>query len=289
MNEENTVSTEAVADDWDDIDLSDVADTDTDAGEEETPAAEEAPAADTAESAEADPAQAQEAAEPEGTQTEAVETAGADQSFTLKYMGEERSFNREDTIALAQKGMDYDRIRGKLTEQTALAEEGAKAIELVKLLAADTGLDPEAFAESARANSLSKREGISIDEAKGRLRLERREAELSAREKALEDKAKAEPPQPDEKEQRQKDFIAFFKARPDVKAEDIPKEVFQRVRDEKLPLLAAYTMYENTKLRAELETARQMKRNAERSVGSGSTSGKRTPADEFDAAWYDGT
>lgn len=36
------------------------------------------------------------------------------ESFTLRHLGETKSVGRDEVIALAQKGMDYDRIRGKL-------------------------------------------------------------------------------------------------------------------------------------------------------------------------------
>lgn len=43
----------------------------------------------------------------------------ADQSFTLKHLGEIRHVGRDEVIALAQKGLDYDRIRSKYHEATA--------------------------------------------------------------------------------------------------------------------------------------------------------------------------
>lgn len=36
------------------------------------------------------------------------------ESFTLRHLGETKNVGREEVIALAQKGMDYDRIRSKL-------------------------------------------------------------------------------------------------------------------------------------------------------------------------------
>ncbi len=46
-----------------------------------------------------------------------------EEAFTLKYMGEERKVSRGEALALAQKGMDYDRIRGRYErlKTTALA------------------------------------------------------------------------------------------------------------------------------------------------------------------------
>jgi hypothetical protein len=41
---------------------------------------------------------------------------GSNQSFTLKHLGEVRTVGRDEVIALAQKGLDYDRIRGRYGE-----------------------------------------------------------------------------------------------------------------------------------------------------------------------------
>lgn len=50
--------------------------------------------------------------EPEGPGS-AERDAGEPELFTIKYMGEEVPVTREELIRLAQKGRDYDRIRGR--------------------------------------------------------------------------------------------------------------------------------------------------------------------------------
>ena len=190
MEETNTVSTVAETDSWDDIDFSDVFDDAEEAVEQKE---EETTAPDTEVDAEANHSEVAETkAEPAETETETVESAEANHSFTLKYMGEEKEFSREDTLALAQKGMDYDRVKDKLTEANQLAESNAEAAEFVKYMAQNMGVDVAEFMMNAKAGALAKKEGISVDEAKGRLRLEAREKSLAAREKALEEKTKAE-------------------------------------------------------------------------------------------------
>lgn len=246
---------------------------------------ESAEVTDTATETEADPAEVKEAEEPAETEAAPAESEKANHSFTLKYMGEEKEFSREDTIALAQKGMDYDRVKEKLTEANQLAESNAEAAEFVKYMANSMGVEPAEFMLSAKAGSLSKKEGISLEEAKGRLRLEAREKTLAAREKALEEKAKAEKQESDAQAQRRQQLTDFMKAYPTVKAADIPAEVFQKAHKEGIPLVAAYAMHEAAAAKAELETARQNAENAKRSVGSASTSGKHTPKDDFDSIW----
>lgn len=285
MNENNTASTqtETVVDDWDDIDLGDVAD-DGDDSSEDNPADTETQTKVTGTETEtsADHSEGKGTEEPTATQTETKEKAEADHSFRLKYMGEEKEYSRDEMVAFAQKGIDYDRIKGKL-------DEHVEAAEFVKLLAEEAGQTVADFMDNARAGVIAKKEGISQTEAMSKLQLQRREAELAAREKALEEKNKAAETAQTEEQRVREDFISFFKTRPDVKADSIPKEVVAKAISQKLPLLTVYQAYENEKLRAELETERQNTKNKERSVGSAETSGKRTPADEFDAAWYDGT
>lgn len=49
----------------------------------------------------------------EQAQDGADDAAEDEELFTIKYMGEDKQLKREDMITLAQKGMDYDRIRGR--------------------------------------------------------------------------------------------------------------------------------------------------------------------------------
>lgn len=43
----------------------------------------------------------------------------SDQSFTLKHLGDVRAVGRDEVITLAQKGLDYDRVRGKYDAASA--------------------------------------------------------------------------------------------------------------------------------------------------------------------------
>lgn len=277
-------------DDWGDLDLSDVADDSDDFSFEDKPDAEQPETVDTPEEDEADHSQeSAEEAEPTEAQPETVETAEADHSFKLKYMGEEKEYSRDEMITFAQKGIDYDRIKGKLDEANRLAASNAEAVEFVKNLAAETGCTVAELIENVNATKLSQKEGITVDEAKNRLRLEKREKAVADRERALEEKAKAEPAKPSAQDERRNQLAEFFKTYPTVKPTDIPVEVFQTAHKEGISLVAAYAKLEVAKAKAEAEAAKQNKKNKERSAGSASSSGKHTPMDAFDAAWYDGT
>lgn len=285
MDENKTVSTE-MNDDWDDIDFSDVADSaedepgnDVQAGEPDT---EEKPTADHSE-------EASTKAEPTEPQTETEEKAEADHSFKLKYMGEEKEFSRDETIRLAQKGMDYDRVKTKLDEANQQIASSADMVEFVNSLAKDMGLSTDEFMLQALAGNLAKKENIGIDEAKRRINLDRREKALAAKEAAQETKAKEAQTQDAHREKVRAEIAEFAKVYPDVKVEDIPKAVYQIIGQKQVSLTAAYALHMAAEAKAALEAEKQNAENKAAAVGSASTSGKRTSADEFDAAWYDGT
>lgn len=289
MDENNTVST-GMQDDWDDIDFSDVADNAADDWEDITSAEEQTGQPDTEAQPDADHSEQAETEEkPTEPQTETEEKAEADHSFKLKYMDEEKEVSREEIIPLAQKGMDYDRIRGKLDEERQRANANAEAAEFIATLAKEAGMSSADFMQQALAGNLAKRENISVEEARRRLDLDRREKALAAKEKAAEAKATETKAQDARREKVRAEVAEFAKAYPNVDVRSIPNEVYQQASKLGLGLTAAYAMYEAQRAKAALEAEKQNAKNKERSVGSSSTSGKRTPADEFDAAWYDGT
>lgn len=283
MEETNIVSS-PVEDSWDDIDLSDIADSSDDEwGEETESETENEGETDTSEPTDADHSEeeAQEA-KPEESQPEAVEKEEADHSFTLKYMGEEKQFSREETIALAQKGMDYERIRGKLSEANEM-------VEFVNSISKEMNLTPQQFMTEALAGQIAKRENISLEEAKRRIELDRREKAISAKEAAAQEAANKENQEANQRRERIKAELAeFARAYPDVKPDSLPKEVFTIAARSQVGLTAAYAMHMAQEAKSALETERQNAENRAKSVGSSASSGKRK-ADAFEDAWYDGT
>lgn len=278
--------------DWSDIDLSDVNDSEGGAVKE--------PADKPAESAEAE--------QPDEARTETPAQSEADQSFTVKVLGEERTVSREEAPTYIQKGMDYDRVKDKLAQASTELEQlraaapanakNARYAEFLETLATQAGLQPDAFIAQVRAQNLAKSENIPLAEATARIKLQDREQELQRREQALQ--------QPDPQKQREREFVEFFKANPDVKAADIPNEVYEKMRQGQT-LQAAFAEHrsetsaremqgeldrlrqENEQFRKDIEALQQSKKNAARSAGSAESRGKDSKMDDFDAAWYDGT
>lgn len=280
--EDNLVMTETeVEDSWDDIDLSDLADEgkETEADTEET--------VKEGESAKA----------PEADQQTEAEEQSTD-SFTLKHMDEVRTVNREEIVPLAQKGMDYDRIKGQLeTARNDLKDYAQVKADLSKRneqfqyleeLAKEQNMSLDELIENTQVQVMHRKTGKDMEVCRGIVANERRARELQAQQ------AKATETE-DVKAKRDADIAEFMREYPQLASDpkNVPNEVWEAVNKGE-SLLNAYRAYEIKTLRAELEqqkaAAAEEKRkqeNKSRSTGSQRTKGKQT-ADPFDALWYNG-
>ena len=203
------------------------------------------------------------------------------QRFKLKVNGEEIEVGLDEGITLAQKGKDYDRVK---TERDNLKTDSATMNKLkaqgdfLEELAKSSDMTVDQLMENTRARMLmNEHEGMTEEEALKQVR----EKASKATEKKESEKAEATP-----EERRQAMFANFLQAYPDVKAEDIPQEVWNdagRTYD----LVGAYQRHENRELRKEIETLRQNNKNKERSAGSTKSAGTRNANQAFDALWYD--
>lgn len=264
-------------DDWDDITL-----TDDDLEEGAEPAEEEeAPEAeDTADQPEAEAEET--TAEPEQKET--------DQSFELKHLDEVRTVNRDEVIQLAQKGMDYDRVRGKYDEakpQIQWYEKNATSVKWMEDIAQKQGMTFEELVDQTRAQIMADETNQSLAVCRGIVANERKAAELE-KEKARMDTPEA---------RKQRDIQDFIREYPEQakNPEALPKEVWAAVNKGET-LVNAYRAYELKEVKAQLEQQKieaarkaQEEKNRARSTGSLSTSGKSTADAEFESIWYDGT
>ena len=256
------------------------------------------------------PAPEQEPNEPE---PEAKPEAPADDSFELKYMGETRRVGKAEAIVLAQKGMDYDRIRSErdsmTTELEGLRADKNKLAEyegFLDKLARSVGQDIPSMIDTTLAKMMVAEEAkkgnkITEEFAKQRIQFDREKAEFAKQQgsavkntggdapekaetqpepkKAAEDEAAA-------KARREDEANAFLAAYPDVDPKAIPKEVMEKWRGGQ-PLLQAYMAYENKKLKAELAALEQNTKNSARSTGSAKSAGAGRTTDPFFAGWDD--
>ena len=186
---------------------------------------------------------------------------------------------------LAQKGMDYDRIRGKLDEANAVNAKLQKYESFLKELQGDFATIDDLMNDT-RARVLSDKEGISYEDAVAKVKAANQQAEQKAQEQA-----KPQITKEDILEQMRQDSItAFISKYPTVKADTIPKEVWDDMQITN-NLVASYERYTQTqaqiqKLKSENETLKKNAENKARSTGSMKSAGK-PQKDELDALWYE--
>ena len=70
----------------------------------------------------------------------------------------------------------------------------------------------------------------------------------------------------EDKEKENQEYLDFLEAFPDVKAEDIPKEVYAEAR--KSNLTTAYMKWQNAELKKQVDRLKQNEKNINSSVGS---------------------
>lgn len=234
---------------------------------------------DTVEEADQQTTEPVEAEETEPTETEQPKDDGADQYLELKHLGEVKKVTKDEATVLAQKGMDYDRIHGKLDEaNTELAK--LKGYEsFLKELQGDFA-SIEDLMNDTRARVKADKEGISYEDALAKVKEANKPKEEPAPQPTITKESVFE-------QMAQESITAFLQKYPTVKADTIPKEVWD---DMQLThnLVASYERYTAMqKLAQENETLRKNAENKARSIGSMKSSGSKSQRDEIDEMWYD--
>lgn len=222
--------------------------------------------------------------EPEKVQTETVQAP----EWTIKHNGAEQVMRAQDiTPELLQKGVDYDRIRGKY-------DEAKPVMELFSGLAKANNMTVPDYIRVVRS-AVKKAEGMNEDEAERAIALEDREAAVSAKEAEQQEAEAAEQQQSTKIRSDLQEFAAAF---PEVykQAENdpqtIPQGVWAEVRNG-LSLTAAYAKYAVEAARAEASAAKEAaktadlnRKNSERSTGSMQSAGNENrQKDAFLEGW----
>ena len=216
------------------------------------------------------------------TEKPGKEAETGNQRFRINYLGNEEEYDLAQMTELAQKGRNYDHV---VEERDRLKGEVGKGKhdDFLEELARRAGLSVEEQIDRTRAIWLMNDEfdkGNEISEADALQRIQR---EKTTQSEPKEQKA-AEPTNEDKTNQMIDRFLAVY---PDVKATDIPREVWDSARQTG-DLLGAYQALEIRRLRTENEKIRQDARNeqnARRSTGPRKSSGSTKEKDDFDAAW----
>jgi hypothetical protein len=224
-----------------------------------------------AEQPEADP-EKQEPATTDGQEPVKEET------FELKVNKETRTYSREEMIAFAQKGVDYDRVKEQLKEQQ-------EAMDVLSDLAKDSGTDIPGLLKTFRLNML-KKQGLSDDAAQERLLREEAERENA---KLKKERDAARQPGEDRQEKIRREVTEFRELYPNVQ---LSNELLQKLTPEVQKgksLTEAYRGYEAAQkdariaeLERQLAAEKQNKANRAASPGSQKDSGGKRSKSDFD-------
>ena len=219
------------------------------------------------------------------------ETGETDQSegFVLKHLGEEKTVSREEVVSLAQKGLDYDRIREKWDAVKDDIQKLRTYESFLKELAEARGGDVDSLMDETRTRALiaqAEARGENLTPAAAAAKAVRMRAQ-SAEEAPAQDQQREEPNQ----NRMIDEFIEVFGN--EVQAKDIPQEVWDEARTTG-DMVKPYQRYlnrkleeENKQLQKELKAAKQQQKNAARSAGSSRSEGSGSAKDPFDDGWSD--
>ena len=281
MNEnENTPVNSVVDEDWGEISLDDLFTA------EAEPEAEETTGEETEENA--DPEANQQTG---GEDEESHDDADTAESFVLKHLGTEQTVGRDEVIALAQKGLDYSRIRDKLQTSETEKSEIAEKLSYFEKLADSQGKTLDQFIEATAAALRADEKKIPYEDALREVQFEFEKSKF-AKEKTDWEKSRSDTET--EENTRQADIDAFMSKYPEAaaKPDSIPKEVWAEA--EKTSLTEAYGNYmakqkdaEIASLRKQLEQEKQYRKNKESSTGSQATDNSGEKDTFFEALWND--
>ena len=260
-----------------------------DTAEEETEPASETEGAQSAPDGGAAETAAETGAEAQ-TETTEQKADAPEKTWTLRHMDETKNVGEAEMVTLAQKGMDYDRIRAKY-------DESKPAMEILSIFAKQKGVSVADYVSFLRTEA-KKADGLSEAEARRSIELEDREAAVTAREaeQAAERQAaeQANAAANAAAQRRKADIDEFAREYPDVarNPDAIPKEVWDAVAAGS-SLTVAYAKYTAKQAREEAErtriaaqAAQQNVKNAARSTGSMQSAGQNAGGrDPFLEGW----
>lgn len=281
MNEnENTPVNSMVDEDWGEISLDDLFTAEAEPETEET----------TGEGTEenADPEANQQTG---GEDEESHDDADTAESFVLKHLGTEQTVGRDEVIALAQKGLDYSRIRDKLQTSETEKSEIAEKLSYFEKLADSQGKTLDQFIEATAAALRADEKKIPYEDALREVQFEFEKSKF-AKEKTDWEKSRSDTETAENT--RQADIDAFMAKYPEAaaKPDSIPKEVWAEA--EKTSLTEAYGNYmakqkdaEIASLRKQLEQEKQYRKNKESSTGSQATDNSGEKDTFFETLWND--
>lgn len=189
------------------------------------------------------------------------------QAFKVKYLHEEKEVPYDEAPTYIQKGMDYDRVKGKY-------EETKPVLSFVEELAQESGMSVQEYLQAAREyreaekiRALAEKEGISEELAQRLTKLERNEQDRQHQEHQRQQEAR--------KNQEYNEFFTYFESENgrsfDGTKDAIPDEVWQGVAKGKT-LLDSYQSYEARMLKDKVKELESKLQTQQTNVSNNATS-----------------
>lgn len=190
----------------------------------------------------------------------------------------------DDVVNNYQKGLNYDKLQEKLNSL-----ENSKAMSYIKNKAEELGMSIDEYmdqVENYEKEQEKQREqekleemisnGVPEEVAKEVIATSQLRKQLQAEKNQLEKEKKEK----ESKESKDKEYADFIKEFPDVKPEDIPKDVF--LNAENSSLREAYMKYQIEEQKKQIEILKKNQENSSSAVGSTTErGGVETKADAF--------
>lgn len=215
-------------------------------------------------------------------QTETEETSKEDNEDNYKPFLEELSkkvkYNKEnvnvesidDVVSNYQKGLNYDKLQERLTNL-----ENSKAMSYITNKAEELGMSIDEYMDQVEKYEKEQQEqrdqekieemvsnGVPADVAKEVVATSQLRKQLQQEKNELERQKKER----EKQESKDKEYADFIKEFPDVKAEDIPKDVFLNAQNSSLK--EAYMKYQLEEQKKQIEILKKNNSNATSSIGS---------------------
>lgn len=270
-----------------------------DDGNQTDPETEETETGESAQEAEESPETGEESSEGSTPEQEKKpdegnpEAAPEPQKFTIKVNKGTREVELPEMTELAQKGADYDRVKGQLeTSRTNEAnlqktvDEQSPIMEVLQLAAKDAGVDVAELVDSIHVGLLK---GKGMTEAEARAEIRAAKAEKAVND--LKNKpAQEEKPETDSNQERAKREIAEFQtAFPGVQLNQETLDKLAPDVQNGMTLTSAYLKMENARLTAELaeqkralEAEKQNQKNRRQAAPGQNDSGGGREKDAFE-------
>lgn len=217
-----------------------------------------------------------EAAENPETTEQTAETKP--ELFDLKFLGETKQYSREEMTALAQKGLNHDRILQQRDELQQFRTQNESVISDLGRIAQQFGMTPIDLLASMETNLL-RQQGKTQAEAEAIIRANKSERQLQTYQ-TQEQRMRQQ--QEEAQQRQQRDIQEFVQKYPNMDYKTIPASVWQDVRKGDT-LVNAYGRYEMQQLKAEnqrlqqqIDAKAQNEKNKNNSLGS-MQSGAATP------------